>query len=698
MGVDVFYVISGFLITGLLRREILATARIDFVSFYARRARRLLPAALLVIAVTVVASALVLSRLRLPDVAGDAAAAAAYVANYRFAISSTDYLASAAAPSPLLHYWSLGVEEQFYLVWPLLIVLGVRLVSIRRLAWLIVPVALGSLALSIAWTDIAAPWAFFSLPTRAWELAVGALIALGILRLPTRAPVWLASVGGCLGLALIAAAVLAVNASTPYPGLAALLPVGGAALLIVSGERTGSLTARALATAVPRWFGRISYSLYLWHWPLLILIPVALGRDDLAVRLAIGLVAIGIAAGSTAWVEAPFREGRLRRVTPGRSVTLAVAASLIVAMGALAIGGILPGLPTAPSAVAVAPRPTPSVADLGTVPPTTNASPGAIPSATLATSASASPAGSPGASASSSPSPSAGSGDTPTPSSTPVPIPNLPPPVLSGSLPDNLQPALQVAAKDLPDSYSDGCHLDFASTDPPPCTYGDPSSQTTVVLIGDSHAAQWLPALQVLAQRHDWRLVSLTKSACPIASVPVWNQVLKREYRECDAWHERVLARLANERPALAVVASASGYQIVDSSGRTPVAQAMDAWHAGIVDFLGKVAQQAGRIVLLAENPHLSFDPLDCLASHASIEGCPSPRDGEVDTAYASFEAALASELGIDLVSPTDWLCPGDTCPLVRGRYLVYRDDQHLTATWVAVLAPALDAAIGRVP
>jgi len=179
---------------------------------------------------------------------------------------------------------------------------------------------------------------------------------------------------------------------------------------------------------------------------------------------------------------------------------------------------------------------------------------------------------------------------------------------------------------DLPVAYSDGCHLDFASTDPPPCVYGDPSSKTTVVLIGDSHAAQWLPALQVLAQRHDWRLVSLTKSACPIASVPVWNQVLKREYRECDAWHERVLARLANERPALAVVASASGYQIVDSSGRTPVAQAMDAWHAGIVDFLGKVAQQVGRIVLLAENPHLSFDPLDCLASHASIEGCPSPR------------------------------------------------------------------------
>jgi peptidoglycan/LPS O-acetylase OafA/YrhL len=647
-----------------------------------------------VIAVTVVASALVLSRLRLPDVAGDAAAAAVYVANYRFAINATDYLASSGAPSPLLHYWSLGVEEQFYLVWPLLIMIGARLVSVRRLAWLILPIALGSLALSIAWTDIAAPWAFFSLPTRAWELAIGALIALGLLRLPSRVPVWLASTAGLLGLALIGAAVLIVNGSTPYPGVAALLPVTGAALLIVSGERAGALTARALATTVPRWFGRISYSLYLWHWPLLILVPVVLGRDDLAVRVALGLAAIGIAAASTAWVEAPFREGRLRRVTPKRSVTLAGAASLVLAAAALAIGGILPGFPTGPSVVAFAPHPTPAVEpSTGTASPPTTATPSLGASAMPGSSASASPASPPA------PTNSAAPGDTPPPSSTPeASLPNLPPALLSGPLPGDLQPPLQDAAKDLPVSYSDGCHLDFFTTDPPPCVYGDSSSRTTVVLIGDSHAAQWLPALQVLARRHDWRLVSLTKSACPVSDVQVWNQVLKREYRECDAWHQRVLARVADEHPALAVVASASGYELVDSSGRTPVAQNMDAWHAGLADFLGKVAQQAGRVVYIAEDPHLPFDPLDCLASHAQVDGCPSARSEVVDTAYAGFEAALTSELGIQLVSPTDWLCPGDACPLVRGKYLVFRDDQHLTATWVELLAPLLNAAIGPLP
>ena len=184
VGVDVFYVISGFLITGLLKRELIATGRVSLSNFYARRLRRLLPAALVVIAVTVAASAFLLSSLRFPDVAGDGAAAALYVSNYRFALNATDYLAATDAPSPLLHYWSLAVEEQFYLVWPLLIMVGARLLSVRRLGWLVLVVGVASLALSIVLTDVAAPWAFFSLPTRAWELAIGAGVALGMLRVP----------------------------------------------------------------------------------------------------------------------------------------------------------------------------------------------------------------------------------------------------------------------------------------------------------------------------------------------------------------------------------------------------------------------------------------------------------------------------------------------------------------------------------
>ncbi len=188
VGVDVFFVISGFLITGLLVREWSTHGRIDLVAFYARRLRRLLPAALLAIAVTTLASWLVLSSLRFPAVAGDAAAAALYVSNIRFAANAIDYLGSEVAPSPLLHFWSLGVEEQFYLFWPLIILLSLRLMAQRRLGLLIGAMAVVSFWLGLIWTDLAAPWAFFSLPTRAWQLGTGALIAIGVLRLPGRTP------------------------------------------------------------------------------------------------------------------------------------------------------------------------------------------------------------------------------------------------------------------------------------------------------------------------------------------------------------------------------------------------------------------------------------------------------------------------------------------------------------------------------
>ena len=343
IGVDVFYVISGFLITGLLRRELLSTGGINFVTFYARRARRLLPAALLVIAVTVVVSFFTLSRLRFPDVAGDAAAAALYVSNYRFVLNATDYLAAGTDPSPLLHYWSLGVEEQFYLFWPLLIFLGAALLSARRLALVIVPVAIVSLIACIMWTDIAAQWAFFSLPTRAWELALGALIEIGLLRLPARAGTRVATATGWLGLGLVLFAVAWITPDTPFPGTVAIIPVVGAGLLIMAGARSSATPSRWLATSVPRWFGQISYSLYLWHWPLLILVPIMIGRDDLPTRLLLAVAAVGIAALSTRYIEIPFREGRVLRMPPVRSLAMAGGASVLVAVGAVTLAG-LPGL------------------------------------------------------------------------------------------------------------------------------------------------------------------------------------------------------------------------------------------------------------------------------------------------------------------------------------------------------------------
>ena len=186
IGVDVFFVISGFLITGLLLREVTSTGHLDLPRFYARRARRLLPAALVVIAVTVALSAVILSPLRFPGVALDGAASSLYVSNYRYALIATDYFAADTEPSPLLHFWSLAVEEQFYLVWPVLI-LAARTAALAAPALDRGGAGRGGLVRPVSGADRhQPPWAFYSLGTRAWQLALGALVALGVLVLPAR--------------------------------------------------------------------------------------------------------------------------------------------------------------------------------------------------------------------------------------------------------------------------------------------------------------------------------------------------------------------------------------------------------------------------------------------------------------------------------------------------------------------------------
>ncbi len=359
-GVDIFNVISGFLITGLLVREVGARGTIDLPRFYFRRARRLLPAGLLVISLTLVASYLILSPIRFPSVAGDGAASALYVANYRFALSGTDYLASAADPSPYQHFWSLAVEEQFYLVWPLLILLVSRAVGARRVGYVLGGVTLASFLFSLYMTDISAPWAFFSLPTRAWELGAGGLVAVGVAaRLPRRL---LPSVG-VLGLTLIVAGVLLINDTVPYPGTAALLPVLGTCFLIIGASDAAGRLAQGLGSRVPRYIGSISYSLYLWHWPLLILVPIALSDDTLVLRVVLGIVAVCCAMISTRFIEAPFRFGRIARVPALRGVSVGLAASVLVGTTAIAAGNMASepfGDDGGPTVAVATPRPRPT--------------------------------------------------------------------------------------------------------------------------------------------------------------------------------------------------------------------------------------------------------------------------------------------------------------------------------------------------
>jgi peptidoglycan/LPS O-acetylase OafA/YrhL len=679
VGVDVFFVLSGFLITGLIVRELRTTGRVDLPAFYARRARRLLPAAAVALAGTLVLSVLLLPPLRLPDVAGDAAAASLYVSNLRFAFQSTDYLASDLAPSPLLHFWSLGVEEQFYVFWPALLLvaatIGGRMTRplardgdgglTRRLGTVVVVVAIASFVASLVLTTVAQPWAFFSLPTRAWELALGAALALAATRLD-RMPAMLGGALVAAGLALVLAAGIVLEQSTPFPGTAALLPTLGAALVIAGGSAgISTIPARLLALAPMRFLGRISYSLYLWHWPILVLPATAIdGTLPLWARLALAALSVVIATASQRWVEEPIRRGRFVGRHVGRTLALAGATSVLVALLAAGVGS---------AATASLP---PSVAQ---VPDDPNLLP-ADPFGEMTPPPTSSP-GRPG------PTSAAPSSAGPIPSATPITRART----LPTAVPPDLTPSLADVRNDAPIIYGNGCHQDQPSTDPKGCVFGDSSSASTVVLFGDSHAAQWFPALERLARVERWKLVTFTKSACTPAEVTVWNPTFERAYAECDAWRERVYGQLAELRPTVVLMAMSRGYTLVDGSSTASVAERPDLWDAGIASSLARLATVADHVVLMGDTPRSRADPAACLSKNLGDSlACATKLTAALDPARTAADARLAGAAGATFIDPTPWVCPTDPCPAVIGKYLVSRDSHHLTTAYSTALSRRL--------
>lgn len=655
VGVDVFYVLSGYLITGLLVREVASTGRVDLAAFYERRARRILPAATVAIVVILVASAFIVAPLDLPQIAADATSSGLFVGNIAFAMRATDYFAS-TAPSPFLHYWSLGVEEQFYLVWPLLLAVALR---VGRSRGVTVALIAASLAASIALTQVNAPWAFYSLPTRAWQLALGALLAMEAARLASL-PRLGAALAGWLGLASLGYAALRFDASTAYPGMAAILPTAGAALVILAGTHPAG-PGRVLAIAPLRWLGRISFSLYLYHWPVLILAPLVIGEPGALARWGLVALAVILSVASFALVERPLRISGPRPRGTARPLVLAGAALSVVVLLAQSVSAIgasevasrtVGESPTAASAAPAAPGRT-DAADAMDAHGTPTA-PGSQPRITPA------PTAAPGA--------------------TPDARPAVP------AAPRELRPRLADARGDVDGLNQRGCGLSLAGSAPPLCVLGAPAGAVTVALVGDSHAAHWAPALELIAAQRGWRLLPFTKDSCIFMDMRIVSIYLEREYTECAAWRERVVAEIVRAQPDLVVVSSSRWVHPVDP------ADADAGRQAGAMARL--VSRLPGRIVVIADTPLSAVDVPACLSRrNSSVDSCATAR-GYALARELERDRPAAIQLGATLVDPAEWLCGPEVCPAVIDRTIVYRDEHHLSATMARRLAPLLEPAL----
>lgn len=655
VGVDVFFVVSGFLITSHLLSELRRTGTVSLPAFWARRARRLLPASLTVLAVTAVLAIVVAPVGLLGSYLGEIVASTLYVENWSLAGKTVDYSAAEAPASPVQHFWSLSVEEQFYLIWPVLLLGATAVARVSGRGRTVVAVVLGtvvaaSLVWSIVFTARDAAAAYFVTTTRAWEFGLGGLLAAawpaqgGVLLVSGR--VGPRAILAWSGLGTILASAMVFGPSTPFPGAAALLPCLGTVAVIAAAEPESRWApTRVLAVRPVQTLGDLSYAVYLWHWPLLVLVPAALGRSLGALDLwGLAAASVVLAWLTARFVEQPVRSGAFARRMP-RVTFVSAAAGMAVVVCAAAVGL---GLSTdrladeqarvealvveAPDCLGAAARDDPGLCE------TRNADAPPIPDAALAA---ASP---------------------------------------ERCIAELREPELRV------------------------CAYGEEDGRETVALLGDSHAEQWLPALESVAAERGWRLVVLAKSSCAFGpdqrieddSSP---EVLEQMNSSCRDWNERALAWL-EEHPEVGTVftSTRSRNRVVAEDGRswqeTAIAQYHDRWR--------ELPESIDNVVVLRDTPRMPPDVLACVtaAGADAAATCAVPVDDALARDPVAEAALTASQDRVALLDLTDYFCSDGACAPVVGGVLAYRDSHHMSWVFARTLAPYLgeriDGVLGR--
>jgi peptidoglycan/LPS O-acetylase OafA/YrhL len=658
VGVDVFFVVSGFLITRQLADEARATGRISLTRFWARRIRRILPAALVVLAATTAAVVLLVPRVAWRDNLPDVRAAALYAENWQLARRAVDYLAAEADPSLVQHYWSLSVEEQFYLAWPLLVLLAVvlsrRLPALDQKAWpvaVLTAAGLSSFVLSVLWTASDAPTAFFATPTRAWEFAAGGLAAL--LAPETAGGGGRAALGG-IGLVVVLAAMGLIHGDLPFPGAVALVPVLGATLVVAAGLSDRG-AGRLAGLAPVQWVGDRSYAIYLWHWPLLVALPWVVHRDPTGLDLvAVLVVTLALAALTKVAIEDPVRTRRMWRsriwltyAIPVVGISVLIAATTVVTDRA-----------RADQARAVAAERAEAQRETQVL----MAAPG-----------------------------------TPSKHGRPAPRPRscfgaaAMDPANRCANPFTRSPSLDPAVA-AADGATDRCLQKYDASSPTYCTLGRTGHPLkTIAVVGNSHAWRLLPALELYADRHGWRIIVAERINC----LGLVTSADQGPSRNCLTWSAAVQRRLLALHHLDAVIFPGYSFSDEFTVGHNPAAADVRSRNDQVLRLWSAFASRGTQVIVTQDVPGMrpTNDP-ECIArSAASDDPCAVdrtsvlPRDPVADLARAN--PRLARYIPLE-----QYFCDARRCHGLIGGVVVYFDSHHLTTTYSRTLAVYLGDAV----
>ena len=689
VGVDVFFVLSGFLITGLLLSTAAKHGTVSLMDFYARRARRILPAAALTLVATSMAAYWLLNVVRAKQAVLDSVAASFFVANIHFAKQGTDYFAQDQPPSPVEHFWSLAVEEQFYLFWPAALsfvlfgtFLGRRFRqrthvvdrrAVRRLLVVVLIAAGASLAWSIHYTDRNPTGAYFSTMARGWELAIGAALAIGTSRLigvnhesrlvrvahALRAPM------GWAGIVAIGIAGVLFSSSTPFPGSAALLPTLGTALVIAAGigsDKPRLGVGRILAVAPMRYIGDRSYAFYLWHWPVLIIAGEYAGYElSLQTNLLLVTGAFLLSMVTYAVYENPIRRTPMR--APASAMLWPCSVGAVVVVAAFALGRIDDASYRLETRNAVEPIRFVSPDD---VKKRSNSE--------SSQAAAASKAGRP----------------------LPAVVASVRAARRGAAIPAGLKPPpTRLEEHESLYFFPAGCS-DSGPTESTSkiCRLGKASSRRSIVVIGDSHAQMWMPTVLQAAERDGWAVLPVVKSACTPNTT--WTSArdfgidgtrLDSRIRVCREWFRWALQQLRTIRPDVTLISGASG----GASG-----QQAEAIKRGVVSLTRSAKRFSEHVVVLADNDGIARRPLDCLLGrNATMARCTTTWSD--DRFYLNDDlAALAKIHRFGFIMTRGWFCFESQCPMVIGRTIAYRDTGHLTKAYALDLVGPFRAAFRR--